>query len=169
MIQCTPTCFCWHLSPVGNLLLVGNDDALNHIVFPRGQGKKLNVDPQWEETSRPFKEVIRQLDSYFQGQLTEFDIPLAPSGTAFQQQVWDALQKIPYGETCSYAAIARDIDKPSATRAVGNANGRNPIPIMIPCHRVIGRDGSLTGFGGGLPTKNYLLQLEDKEQLSFPF
>ena len=98
-----------------------------------------------------------------------FDLPLAPNGTPFQQRVWEALLTIPYGETTSYGALARKIQQPKASRAVGSANGSNPIPIIIPCHRVIGADGTLTGFGGGLPTKRYLLALEDQDQLSLGF
>ena len=97
-----------------------------------------------------------------------FDLPLAPGGTAFQQSVWDQLLKIPYGETTSYGTIAYQIENSKAVRAVGSANGRNPIPIIIPCHRVIGSNGSLTGFGGGLPTKSFLLDLENSDQLRLP-
>lgn len=104
--------------------------------------------------------ACRQLHEYFAGQRQQFTLPLAPQGTKFQQTVWQALRTIPYGQTWSYGQLARQIGKPGASRAVGAANGRNPIPIIIPCHRVIGADGSLTGFGGGLPTKIALLQLE---------
>ena len=160
--------YCWYSSPIGELLLAGTEDALHYISFPQGS-RKGTVNAQWERTKKPFHEVCTQLGAYFKGELTTFDLPLAPTGTPFQQQVWSALLEIPYGQTESYAKIAQKINRPKATRAVGNANGRNPIPIIIPCHRVIGRDGSLTGFGGGLPTKSFLLQLEDSEQLSLPF
>jgi methylated-DNA-[protein]-cysteine S-methyltransferase len=112
------------------------------------------------EDAGPFREVVRQLKAYFDGQLKAFDLPLAPQGTEFQRQVWRALQTIPYGRTKSYGEIARRLGRPEASRAVGAANGQNPIPVIIPCHRVIGADGSLTGFGGGLPIKRKLLALE---------
>src|SRR3546814_636105 len=106
------------------------------------------------------RQARQQLDEYFAGDRVTFDLPLAPRGTAFQCGVWQMLASIPYGDTISYAQLATRVGKPSATRAVGAANGRNPLPIVLPCHRVIGADGSLTGFGGGLPTKRFLLQLE---------
>ncbi|MBK9168153.1 MAG: methylated-DNA--[protein]-cysteine S-methyltransferase [Bryobacterales bacterium] len=105
-------------------------------------------------------EALRQLHAYFAGELHEFDLPLAPEGTPFQRRVWEALRAIPYGETRSYGDIAKAIGAPKASRAVGAANGRNPIPVVVPCHRVIGADGSLTGFGGGLAIKRTLLDLE---------
>jgi methylated-DNA-[protein]-cysteine S-methyltransferase len=105
-------------------------------------------------------ETRKQLGEYFAGTRQAFDLPLAPHGTPFQLQVWRMLMQIPWGETWSYAQMARHIGQPTATRAVGAANGRNPLPIVLPCHRVIGSDGSLTGFGGGLPTKEFLLTLE---------
>jgi methylated-DNA-[protein]-cysteine S-methyltransferase len=104
--------------------------------------------------------TLRQLQAYFGGELMEFDVPLAPEGTAFQRTVWKALLEIPYGETCSYSDLARSIGNPAAVRAVGAANGRNPIGIIVPCHRVIGSSGKLVGYGGGLPMKRMLLDLE---------
>jgi methylated-DNA-[protein]-cysteine S-methyltransferase len=112
------------------------------------------------EETEVLKNAAGQLIEYLQGKRTVFDMPLAPEGTAFQRQVWEALLEIPYGETYSYGRLARDIGKPGAARAVGMANNRNPIPVIIPCHRVIGADGSLTGYGGGLPMKERLLALE---------
>jgi methylated-DNA-[protein]-cysteine S-methyltransferase len=112
------------------------------------------------EETETLKKAAVQLMEYLRGKRTVFDVPLAPEGTAFQKQVWDALVKIPYGETSSYGKLAKDIGKPGAARAVGMANNRNPIPVIIPCHRVIGADGSLTGYGGGLPMKEKLLALE---------
>ncbi len=168
MIPSVPTHYYRHQSPVGPLLLAGNKDALTHITFPKGQGKKLEVSAEWEESPRPFSDTVRQLDEYFRGKRTSFELALAPSGTTFQLRVWAALQEIPYGETRSYISVARHIGKPNGSRAVGNANGLNPISIVIPCHRVIGKDGSLTGFGGGLPTKSFLLNLEDNTQLQLP-
>ena len=120
----------------------------------------------WTEDRAPFKEAIRQLEAYFEARLKDFDLPLVLDGTEFQLLVWRNLRKIPYGETVSYGQLARRIGSPDAARAVGLANGSNPIPIIIPCHRVIGSNGSLTGFGGGLPVKKKLLALESR-QLSF--
>ncbi len=161
--------YCWHDSPVGPLLCAGNRQAITHVVFPEGQGKKASIDESWQETAEPFHQLLLQLDSYFDRRLTHFDLPLAPAGTAFQKQVWQALIDIPYGTTASYGAVARAINNPLAVRAVGNANGRNPIPIIIPCHRVIGRDGTLTGFGGGLPVKSFLIEVENRQQLTLPW
>src|SRR5262249_49799561 len=109
---------------------------------------------------RPFTEVMRQLDEYFAGQRTDFDVPLTFAGTPFQQRVWAALREIPYGQTVTYGQLAERIDQPSAARAVGLANGRNPIGIIVPCHRVVGATGDLTGYGGGLHRKQYLLEFE---------
>ena len=151
--------FCEMASPVGRLRIGGDEKNLLSISF---QGR---FDPSGVAESRAsakglFKEAIAQLDAYFSGELRRFDLPLAPEGTAFQREVWSALTAIPYGETVSYGELARRLGRPAATRAVGAANGRNPIPIVIPCHRVIGADGSLTGFGGGLAIKRKLLALE---------
>ena len=149
-------------SPVGTLLLAGDSQALRMVIF---QSSKHAEPPQadWKQDKAPFAEVIRQLRAYFRGERKEFDLPLAPEGTEFQLRVWNRLRTIPYGETISYAQLAERIGNPKAVRAVGLANGSNPIPIIIPCHRVIGSDGSLTGFGGGLPTKKMLLELESKQ------
>ena len=119
-------------------------------------------DPEhdWIFNEKPFEEARRQLSEYFAGERREFDLPLRLDGTVFQVEVLEELKKIPYGETTSYAAIAERIGRPKAVRAVGAANGRNPIPIIVPCHRVIGKSGDLTGFGGGLDTKEALLRLE---------
>ena len=170
------TYYCWHATTVGNLLLAGDDDALTHISFPELElangeiaGGKFSPKPDWREDATAFRHTKNQLDQYFARELTEFDLTLKPQGTEFQQLVWNALIAIPYGETVSYRTIAERIDRPKAVRAVGNANGRNPIPIVIPCHRVIGKDGSLTGFGGGLPVKSFLLDLENQEQMAFAF
>ena len=157
-----------HPSPIGELILAGTADALTYIGFPTGC-RKANIRAHWQRSDNRFTEVRRQLNLYFTGKLMHFDLPLAPNGTPFQQRVWEALLTIPYGETTSYGALARKIQQPKASRAVGSANGSNPIPIIIPCHRVIGGDGTLTGFGGGLPTKRYLLALEDQDQLSLGF
>ena len=146
-------------SPLGSLLLVGTPDTLTSLWLPSGRDR-LDPEPDWVESARPFKDVVRQLDAYFAGRLRQFDLPLAPAGTAFQQRVWRALCDIPYGETVSYGQLARRIERPAAVRAVGAANGQNPISIVIPCHRVIGSDGRLVGYGGGLPAKSALLDLE---------
>lgn len=146
-------------SPAGELMLTGTDSELTGIIFQGGK-KAIEPDPGWSRDEAPFRETIRQLRGYFAGELKEFDLPLAPRGTAFQLQVWRELRKIPYGETRSYGEIAGRLGRPGASRAVGMANGRNPLPIVVPCHRVIGSNGSLTGFGGGLPAKETLLKLE---------
>jgi methylated-DNA-[protein]-cysteine S-methyltransferase len=147
-------------SPVGKLLLAGTKNALKFILFQHGK-KVARPERHWEASEAPFREAIRQLQAYFAGERQAFDLPLSLDGTPFQQAVWRELQKIPYGKTASYGEIARAIGKPNAVRAVGAANGRNPLPIVIPCHRVIGSDGSLTGYGGGLPIKETLLLLEE--------
>jgi methylated-DNA-[protein]-cysteine S-methyltransferase len=152
-------------SPIGKLLLVADARGLRFVNFENSK-RATPVRPEWREDKASFAEVIRQLHSYFDGELTEFDLPLAPEGTDFQLRVWNGLRAIPYGETVSYAQLAHKIGNPNAVRAVGLANGSNPIPIIIPCHRVIGSDRSMTGFGGGLPIKKKLLALESR-QLSF--
>ncbi len=153
-------------SPVGDLLVAGENGVLKLVSFPSGN---LACEPQaeWARNDAEFDEVRRELGEYFKGKREAFDIPLDPDGTDFQRDVLDALQRIPYGETRTYADIATDVGRPKASRAVGAANGRNPIPILIPCHRVIGSDGSLTGFGGGLETKTYLLDLERRQKVLF--
>ncbi len=147
-------------SPAGPLLLASDGDALCLIEF-KNPRHRVARDSDWQEGDNAIlRETRRQLGEYFDGTRREFDLPLAPRGTAFQQHIWQALRTIAYGETISYAALAACVGKPRALRAVGAANGRNPLPIVVPCHRVIGADGSLTGFGGGLPMKQFLLQLE---------
>ncbi len=148
-------------SPVGKLLLTADDKALTGIHFASGRHRPL-VGADWKErpTHPVLKRAKRQLEEYFAGRRRDFDLPLAPKGTPFQRSVWKALLDIPYGKTQSYGDIARKIGKPKAVRAVGAANGANPISLVVPCHRVIGSDGSLTGYGGGLPRKQRLLALE---------
>jgi methylated-DNA-[protein]-cysteine S-methyltransferase len=146
-------------SPIGPLLLAGSRHALKVIGFSRGD-KARDAETDWERLDEPFGRVKRQLQEYFDGERRAFDVPLAPDGTDFQRAVWHALTTIPYGTTLTYRDIAMHVDHPNALRAVGAANGANPIPIIIPCHRVIGSDGSLTGFGGGLDSKRWLLDLE---------
>ncbi len=146
-------------TPIGSLLLAGDGENLEQLGFPDGKARRRH-EAGWVEDPGRFSGVIGQLRGYFAGELKQFDLPLAPAGTAFQRRVWSALRGIPYGETRSYGELARDTGNGKASRAVGAANGRNPIPVIIPCHRVIGGDGSLTGFGGGLDTKRFLLDLE---------
>lgn len=147
-------------SPVGPLLLAADDQGLRLIEFHSPRHPMAQLD-QWQQGDHPLLQAAHaQLQEYFAGERQDFDLPLAPQGTDFQRQVWHMLASIPYGQTISYAQLAQRVGKPTATRAVGAANGRNPLPIVLPCHRVIGADGSLTGFGGGLPTKHYLLKLE---------
>jgi methylated-DNA-[protein]-cysteine S-methyltransferase len=151
--------YCHFETPIGELLLAGNTDALSMIGFPKGSMRR-DPEPDWIYNEEPFQKVCTQLTEYFAGERKDFDLPLSLSGTEFQVSVLEALQQIPYGETTSYGAIAKQIGRPKAVRAVGAANGRNPIPIIVPCHRVIGSSGDLTGFGGGLDTKAELLRLE---------
>jgi len=151
----------WHQieSPVGKLLLAGDGMRLKLIHFQSG-GHARTPSADWVRDAAPFSSAVNQLGEYFAGRRRSFDLPLAPRGTEFQLIVWAALTRIPYGETLSYGELARRIGRPHASRAVGLANGANPLPIVVPCHRVIGADGSLTGFGGGLDTKRTLLALE---------
>jgi methylated-DNA-[protein]-cysteine S-methyltransferase len=147
-------------SPVGPLLLAGDRDALHVLAFGVGSRPR-EIDADWmPDTKGVLKGVRRELDDYFSGKLKTFSTGLAFNGTEFQNSVWKQLTRIPYGETISYLELARRIGNPKAMRAVGLANGANPIAIIVPCHRVIGSNGSLTGFGGGLPTKRALLELE---------
>lgn len=146
-------------SPIGDLVLAGDGTALTGLYMETDQHRIL-ADPGWTRRPGAYPEVAAQLAAYFAGDLRAFDLPLAPRGTEFQRAVWSALMDIPYGRTTTYARLAADIDRPTAIRAVGAANGRNPIAVIIPCHRVIGTDGSLTGYGGGIPRKRTLLDLE---------
>ncbi|MEO8097802.1 MAG: methylated-DNA--[protein]-cysteine S-methyltransferase [Acidobacteriota bacterium] len=155
--------YCYLPSPVGPLLIAGDDAAVRRVYFPKN-GKPHKAEPDWTQASRgPIADAAAQLREYFDGRRTHFDLPLAPVGTPFQRSVWKRLEEIPYGETISYAELARRVGNPKAARAVGSANGKNPLPIVIPCHRVIAADGTLGGFGGGLPTKTTLLSLETKK------
>jgi methylated-DNA-[protein]-cysteine S-methyltransferase len=145
-------------SPIGELLLVGDGHALHGLYMQAGRPKKIK--PDWKRADESFATVAQQLAEYFAGERHEFDVPLVLNGPPFQCQAWHALREIPYGETVSYGEQARRIGQPDAARAVGAANGQNPIAVIVPCHRVIGADGSLTGFGGGLQRKRLLLDLE---------
>jgi methylated-DNA-[protein]-cysteine S-methyltransferase len=150
------TCYTFVDSPCGRLLLTGDGEALTGLYLPDYKG---GCEPQadWRAADGPFAQVRRQLAAYFAGELRQFDLPLRMAGTPFQQRVWSELTRIPFGQTISYAELARRIDQPTAVRAVGAANGRNPISIIVPCHRVIGADGRLTGYGGGLQCKAWLI------------
>ena len=146
-------------SPVGRMRLATDGDALRHIDF-LVRPADLRAPAGWVRAEAPFKKVIEQLDAYFAGALRDFDTPIEPRGTEFQQRVWRRLREIPYGRTISYSELAMRVGSPKGFRAVGLANGQNPIPLLIPCHRVIGKDGSLVGYGGGLGIKERLLALE---------
>jgi methylated-DNA-[protein]-cysteine S-methyltransferase len=146
-------------SPVGPLLVAADAVGLRLVHFqsgPRPRGPEAG----WHRDPGAFRDLARQLQEYFARERRQIDVPLAPRGTAFQLAVWNALRAVPYGTTISYSDLARRVGRPRAVRAVGATNGQNPLPILIPCHRVIGKDGSLTGFGGGLPVKRALLELE---------
>lgn len=151
----------WHEidSPVGRLLLVGTGQALVRVHFQAGP-HALRPGEDWRPAAAPFAQARTQLEEYFNGTRRSFELSLAPAGTPFQLAVWRALSAIPYGETVSYGEIARRLGLEAGARAVGLANGANPLPILVPCHRVIGADGTLTGFGGGLQIKRSLLALE---------
>jgi methylated-DNA-[protein]-cysteine S-methyltransferase len=149
-------------TPVGRLLLAREERDLRLINFQRRRLPR--PDPRWHESPDAFDDVVSQLTEYFAGQRQRFELPLALEGTPFQQRVWRELQDIPYGVTISYGQLAARIGQPTASRAVGLANGSNPLAIVIPCHRVIGANGTLTGYGGGLPIKERLLALERGER-----
>ena len=146
-------------SPLGDLLLAGDDGALRYLWMVEGR-HKVSSRRDWVRDDDAFAATRRELEEYFAGDRTTFDVELELGGTPFQQRVWNALREIPYGETVSYGELANRIEAPRAVRAVGLANGQNPIGIIVPCHRVIGADGSLTGYGGGLENKRRLLDLE---------
>jgi methylated-DNA-[protein]-cysteine S-methyltransferase len=153
-----------HPSPIGPLLLVGERDGAGRVrlsgIFMEEHRHGPAVDPSWVEDRAAFREVARQLDEYFAGSRTSFDLPLAPGGTPFQRRVWAELARIPAGTTVTYGEIARRAGRPGAARAVGAAVGRNPVSIVVPCHRVVGSDGALTGYAGGIERKAFLLALE---------
>jgi len=144
-------------SPVGPLLLTADDAGLTGVRFDARWSADLRIGTPESEAARIIAAARAQLDEYFAGRRTHFDLPLAPVGTPFQRRVWAALAEIPFGRAISYLELARTIGDPRAVRAVGGANGKNPLPIVLPCHRVIGADGSLTGFGGGIERKRWLL------------
>lgn len=147
-------------TPIGDLLVAGDEHGLRFVLFATGRDGVRAPDPEWQHDAGTLEEPVRQLRAYFAGRLTKFDVDVAPGGTPFQRTVWRELQNIPYGQTISYGELARRLGNPRAVRAVGLANGANPISIIIPCHRVIGSNGSLVGYGGGLPVKQALIALE---------
>ncbi len=161
------TCYQWIESPTGRLLLVADECGLRAVSFAEGRTPP-QVSPDWKKDPALLREPVRQLRAFFAGELQRFDLPLKPEGTEFQLRVWNALLEIPYGETTSYGELARRLGNPAASRAVGLANGSNPIAIVIPCHRVIGSTGKLTGYGGGLENKRWLLDFE-RSQLRLAF
>ena len=154
-------------SPIGELLLLADDAGLRGLHMQDGPGP-VTLEPAWRASPDDFDAVGHQLAEYFAGERAAFDVPLALEGTPFQRTVWGALQDIPYGQTISYGELARRIGRPSAIRAVGLANGRNPVSLIVPCHRVIGGDGSLTGYGGGIERKRFLLELEGARTMALP-
>ena len=165
------TYFSYVQTPIGELLVAGTESVLKLISFPTKIQRRF-PHSCWVEDSQPLTPVIEQLKAYFDGKLRSFDLVLSLDGTSFQKEVWRALQEIPYGQTTSYGEIALKIGRPKAVRAVGVANGKNPVPIVIPCHRVIGKSGDLIGFGGGLELKEKLLSLERQVvslQMNFSF
>lgn len=162
-----PTRFTVLPSPIGELLVSGDGEAITGLSMEPGAHPGPDTSG-WVRDDLPFVEARRQLDAYFAGDLREFDLPLAPAGSQFQREVWQALLTVPYGATRTYGAMARQIGRPDRARAVGAANGRNPISIVIPCHRVIGAGGDLVGYGGGLPRKAWLLSLERTGRPSRP-
>jgi methylated-DNA-[protein]-cysteine S-methyltransferase len=146
-------------SPIGELMLVGDEEGLAGLYMDVGRHGPWR-DPAWRSDAGPFADATEQLEQYFAGERTEFALTLAPRGTPFQQRVWSLLREIPFGETTTYGALAQQLGNPRTVRAVGLANGRNPISIVVPCHRVIGAGGALVGYGGGLDRKRALLAHE---------
>jgi len=146
-------------TPIGRLTVAADAQGLRHVLFETNKHDAAGRS-EWTRDAAPLRAAREQLEAYFAGEQQQFDLPLRPVGTPFQLKVWNTLAEIPFGSTWSYAEVAKRIGEPKAMRAVGAADGRNPLPIVLPCHRVIGSDGSLTGFGGGLPIKQYLLRHE---------
>jgi methylated-DNA-[protein]-cysteine S-methyltransferase len=154
-------------SPLGTITVAGDGTTLSHLRMV-GQNHAPADQSSWRHDPDAYPEAVRQLGAYFEGDLTRFDLPVRLHGSAFQQEVWHALTEIPYGETTSYGELARRVGRPGAARAVGLANGQNPVAIIVPCHRVVGADGSLTGYAGGLHRKRILLQLEHAHDTRSP-
>ena len=146
---------------LGRILLVSDEQGIRLARIER-RGRERRVSAEWRRDPDALAEACRQMREYLAGQRTQFDLPLAPAGTEFQKKVWSELRRIPYGETISYGELARRVGNPRGARSVGAANGRNPLPVLIPCHRVIGSNGDLVGYGGGLPMKRSLMELETR-------
>ncbi|MEE9149619.1 MAG: methylated-DNA--[protein]-cysteine S-methyltransferase [Candidatus Tectomicrobia bacterium] len=155
----SPTYYTIIDSPLGPLCLTATEQGLTQVDFEQGERPVVH-DPSWQADTGWLTNAVQQLQEYFQGTRQHFTLPLAPAGTPFQHQVWQELQRIPFGTTISYRELAQRLGKANGARAVGHANGRNPISIIIPCHRVVGADGHLRGYAGGLPIKQHLLQHE---------
>ncbi|WP_046472340.1 methylated-DNA--[protein]-cysteine S-methyltransferase [Allosalinactinospora lopnorensis] len=160
-----PTLYTTLPSPVGEMLLTGDGESLTGLFMVPKEGWGAQIGAEWRHEPERFRDIEAQLRGYFAGELRRFSLRLAPSGTPFQLRVWQTLTTIPYGRTASYGAIASAIDQPTASRAVGAANGRNPISIIVPCHRVVGANGTLTGYSAGLPRKRHLLDLERRRSV----
>lgn len=157
------TCFTQFETPLCEVILVGDDNGLSHLHLCTGEGKvPFEIDAGWVRSDAFFQDTVRQILAYFRGELTAFDVALNPSGTDFQKRVWGELARIPYGKLWSYKTLARATGNEKASRAVGMANSRNPIPLIIPCHRVIGANGKLTGYAHGLAIKERLIRLEQQ-------
>lgn len=154
-------------SPLGRMIVRGDGHFVTGLFMPKHKGWH-GVDDEWQQADAPFAALREQLAQYFAGERQQFDIPYKLIGTPFQQRVWQELVKIPFGTTITYAELARRVGNPTASRAVGNANGRNPLSIIVPCHRVIGADGKLTGFAGGLEKKEWLLAWELSQSTNEP-
>jgi len=156
-------CYDFHESPYGRMLLVANDDGLCGVYFD-GQKHLRKIEPQWRrDASHPaLRQAKRELTEYFAGERKRFEVALAPEGTPFQRAVWNAISTVGFGQTISYAELARKAGRAGSARAAGAATGRNPIGVIVPCHRIVGADGSLTGYAGGLPIKRALLALESE-------
>ena len=146
-------------TPIGKLLVVGKEGALSEILF-ENDGRPAEPASSWRESDAGLETILQQLREYFSGERSDFNLELCADGTEFQKRVWQELVHIPHGDTISYGELAARLGKPTASRAVGAANGRNPIPVVVPCHRVIGSNGSLTGYAGGMATKEWLLRHE---------
>lgn len=155
----TITCYCFLDSPLGPLLVQGDGESVTGLFLSKPD-EPWQIDASWQKADALFQAVREQLAEYFTGTRQQFDVPIRLDGTPFQRKVWRDLLRIPFGTTISYAQLAQRIGKPSASRAVGHANSRNPISIIVPCHRVIGTDGKLTGYAGGIANKDWLLAWE---------
>ncbi len=155
----TPIFYDLFSSPVGEMIVVADEHGVRHVDF-QDCDRPLTMDSDWQRNPSFCRAAREQIQAYFAKELTRFDLPLAPQGTEFQKLVWQELAKIPYGRFSTYGQMAKNMGRPTASRAIGMANGRNPLSIILPCHRVIGANKKLTGYRGGLPIKTYLLKLE---------